>query len=204
MTITAKKKISLTLSSKLDSCNRQHRIDVDDLVGLFNECFVKTERTELCHGAEEPIYLPSDDQCSLARVVSTLDYFSSALHEVSHWCIAGEKRRTLIDYGYWYEPDGRDEATQALFEKVEVKPQALEWIFSKACGVNFRLSVDNVALPELKPSAFFIDAVTQQANRYLEQGMPARGRVFMEALVAFYGTQESFSQKPLFAASMLD
>lgn len=204
MTIAAKKNISLTLSSKLDSCNCQHRIDVDDLVGLFNECFVKTERTELCHGAEEPIYLPADDQRSLAQVVSTLDYFSSALHEVSHWCIAGETRRTLIDYGYWYEPDGRDEATQTLFEKVEVKPQALEWIFSKACGVNFRLSVDNVALPELKPSAFFIDAVTQQANRYLEQGMPTRGRVFLEALVAFYGTQESFSQKPMFAASMLD
>jgi elongation factor P hydroxylase len=204
MTIAAKKNISLTLSSELDSCNRQHRIDVDDLVSLFNECFVKTERTELCHGAEEPIYLPADDQRSLAQVVATLDYFSSALHEVSHWCIAGETRRTLIDYGYWYEPDGRDEATQTLFEKVEVKPQALEWIFSKACGVNFRLSVDNVALPELKPSAFFIDAVTEQANRYLEQGMPTRGRVFMEALVAFYGTQESFSQKPMFAASMLD
>ncbi len=176
---------------------------VQDLVRLFNDAFVVAEKTELVSGGEEPIYLPPVSSDALAKIVSTSDYFSSALHEVSHWCIAGEKRRKQVDYGYWYEPDGRDIATQALFEKVEVKPQALEWIFSKACGVKFRLSVDNVALPELTPSPTFIEAVVRQANLYISQGMPARGQMFVNALVAFYGTEQCFIEKPVFTASRL-
>ena len=50
-----------------------------------------------------------------------------------------------MDYGYWYQPDGRDEQTQAEFEKVEVKPQALEWIFTQSLGQEFFLSTDNLS-----------------------------------------------------------
>lgn len=60
------------------------------------------------------------------------------MHELAHWCIAGPERRLLADYGYWYEPDGRTEQIQAEFEKVEVKPQAVEWILSASCGFPFK------------------------------------------------------------------
>ncbi len=38
----------------------------------------------------------------------------------------------LPDLGYWYAPDGRIEEQQALFEQVEIKPQAIEWLFAKS------------------------------------------------------------------------
>ncbi len=57
-------------------------------------------------------------------VSSSRTVFASALHEISHWCIAGKARRELVDFGYWYCPDGRDAMTQSQFEDVEVKPQA--------------------------------------------------------------------------------
>lgn len=44
----------------------------------------------------------------------------------------GEKRRQLVDFGYWYAPDGRSAEQQELFQAVEVKPQAMEWILSPA------------------------------------------------------------------------
>ncbi len=40
------------------------------------------------------------------------DFFASALHEISHWCVAGKARREQVDFGYWYCPDGRDAMTQ--------------------------------------------------------------------------------------------
>src|SRR3546814_2809228 len=49
---------------------------------------------------------------------------------VAHWCLAGAARRRQDDYGYWYAADGRDLEQQHLFEQVEVKPQALELLFS--------------------------------------------------------------------------
>ncbi|WP_417667272.1 elongation factor P hydroxylase, partial [Pseudidiomarina sp.] len=46
-------------------------------------------------------------------------YVVMRLLEMSHWCIAGEKRRQLEDYGYWYLPDGRDAQQQHAFEQAE-------------------------------------------------------------------------------------
>lgn len=166
----------------------EHR--VEDLEQVFNACFQTTWQTRLVSGALEPIYRPAEHGQELAEIHSTRDYFSSALHEIAHWCIAGPERLKLEDYGYWYEPDGRNEATQRLFEKVEYKPQALEWVFTKACQARFRLSVDNVGQPELKPSESFIEAVTQQARIYAASGLPERARIFVEALKAHYRTDE--------------
>ena len=56
----------------------------------------------------------------------------------------GKERRKLEDFGYWYEPDGRSEARQRDFEKVEVKPQALEWILATAAGFRYFASADNL------------------------------------------------------------
>src|SRR5690606_39383874 len=56
-------------------------------------------------------YLPASEPDGLARVVFAHGFFASALHEIAHWCIAGDYRRTLHDYGYWYCPDGRTPVT---------------------------------------------------------------------------------------------
>ena len=162
---------------------------IADLEMLFNQCFEHSENTILLSGADEPLYLPVGENGKPAEIHARSDYFASALHEISHWCIAGSERRKQVDFGYWYEPDGRDEAKQAEFERVEVKPQALEWLFSEACGFPFRLSADNVAQPELRPSRQFALAVLDQAKRYLEGELNERARVFLEALQTHYGME---------------
>ena len=163
-----------------------------DLVALFNTLFVDTSKTELVAGGDEPIYLPATDVKPLHRIVFTRDYFSSALHEISHWCVAGAKRRQQVDFGYWYEPDGRSLQQQKAFEVVEVKPQALEWIFSVAAGIEFRVSVDNLHVEEYD-SSVFTEQVRQQVRRYLTNGLPDRAQHFVQALVIYYQQQQAFA-----------
>lgn len=96
-------------------------------------------------GFDEPEYIPGNAS-QPASIRYRFDYVQSALHEVAHWCVAGEARRKLHDYGYWYAPDGRNAAQQAKFYEVESRPQALEWLFSSAAGISFRPSLDNLSL----------------------------------------------------------
>ena len=85
------------------------------------------------------------------------------------------------DYGYWYAPDGRTAEQQAEFFKVEVKPQALEWIFCVTAGMGFRLSVDNLSgeALDIKP---FAEAVFAQLGRYIEEGVPSRAGEWINEL----------------------
>lgn len=126
------------------------------------------------------------------RVIFTRDYFASALHEVAHWCIAGPERRQQLDYGYWYAPDGRDPQQQCEFEQVEVKPQALEWIFSRAAGFRFRLSADNLD-GSGGVSETFRRSVWQQARIYSERGMPSRAAQFRASLAATFGIADAMA-----------
>lgn len=163
--------------------------DVANLITLFNDCFKHTENTILVRGEDEPIYLPASDKQPHNQIVFAHGYFSSALHEISHWCIAGGARRKLVDFGYWYEPDGRSVEQQQAFEQVEIKPQALEWIFSVAAGVKFNISADNLG-GEVSPTAeTFKLNVRNQAALYLEHGLPKNARQFTEILVSYYGTE---------------
>lgn len=164
----------------------------NDLIMLFNDLFRERYRTILVRGGDEPEYLPADQPDGLARVVFAHGYYASALHEISHWCIAGEYRRTLHDYGYWYCPDGRTQAQQRAFEQVEIKPQAQEWLFSVAAGFRFHISVDNLSGGGACDEARFRQNVLAQAKRYLETGLPPRGQQFFDALLEFYGTGEGF------------
>lgn len=168
--------------------NYQTEPDVSILEVLFNDLFCDSEDTILCSGADEPLYQPASHTGSHCKIHSTKDYFRSALHEISHWCIAGNERRLLEDFGYWYEPDGRTAEQQRLFEKVEIKPQAMEWIFTEACRVKFRLSVDNVTNPDAGASDQFIADVVDQAQRYLKFGLPSRAKVFCECLMNHFET----------------
>lgn len=114
----------------------------DWLIHVFNVVFAH-HHTILVRGQHEPEYFPAQHD-QPAKIVFAHGYFASALHEISHWCIAGAARRKLPDLGYWYAPDGRNAEQQALFEQVEVKPQALEWLLSAACLREFRVSLDNL------------------------------------------------------------
>ncbi len=160
---------------------------VGDLVAVFDALFSRTENTRLVAGGEEPVYLPADASCAYHRIVFTRDYFASALHEVAHWCIAGSERRQRLDYGYWYAPDGRDAARQRAFEQVEVRPQALEWLFANACGARFRVSVDNIDGEDTDPTPFRC-AVYRQVRAYCAGGIPPRAQLFRDALARDYGT----------------
>ncbi|QSP93586.1 elongation factor P hydroxylase [Marinobacter salinisoli] len=163
----------------------------NDLIMLFNDVFRERYRTILVKGSYEPEYIPAQSPEAFARIVFAHGYFSSALHEISHWCIAGAHRRTLHDYGYWYCPDGRTAEQQHAFEQVEVKPQAIEWLFALAAGARFHISVDNLSGDGASDEAGFRQKVRAQAERYLFQGLPERANEFFNALQSFYGTRES-------------
>ncbi|MEG0489084.1 MAG: elongation factor P hydroxylase [Acinetobacter sp.] len=142
---------------------------VDWLILHFNQWFSHLN-VELVRGEFEPEYFPALDQAP-ARIQFAHGFFNSALHEISHWSIAGEKRRLLPDLGYWYAPDGRTAEQQALFEQVEIKPQAIEWLFSKAFGRKFRVSLDNLT-GEGGDGSTFKDNVYAQLQKYLSGEIP--------------------------------
>ena len=167
-------------------------IDSEILIVLFNKCFSQTMNTQLLGGGEEPEYIPADESCDYHRIIFTRDYVASALHEIAHWCVAGANRRLQRDYGYWYEPDGRNELQQAAFEQVEIKPQALEWIFSVACGQCFRVSADNLA-SNAAPSDTFKQAITQQVHDYCKHGVNDRAKRWIEVLSAYSNRDDIYT-----------
>lgn len=156
-----------------------------DLITIFDDCFAFKYNTRLIKGDDEPVYLPADGERSYHAIFFAHGFFSSALHECSHWMIAGEERRKLVDFGYWYMPDGRSAEQQALFQHVEVKPQAMEWIFSRAAGHKFRVSIDNLNGAESDTDAFK-NAVYLQILHYCQHGLPQRAHQFRTALCSFY------------------
>jgi len=149
---------------------------LDKLLYVFHQQFERLYNTRLVGGGAEPLYRPGVEGRP-CEIVFTRDYFSSAMHEVAHWCIAGKERRQRVDYGYWYRPDGRTAAQQRKFEQVEVKPQALERIFSFASGHTFRVSADNLH-GDVGASTEFVDAVHRQTIAYCEAGLPERAKSF--------------------------
>ena len=158
-----------------------------DLITIFNHCFAVEYNTRLIKGEAEPLYLPANDARPYHAIYFAHGFFSSALHECSHWLLAGEARRQREDFGYWYVPDGRTVAEQAQFMRVEVKPQAMEWVLSAATGHRFRVSIDNLNGVELDVTSFK-HAVYQQVKKYCEQGLPIRANTFRTALCHFYDT----------------
>lgn len=158
--------------------------NADDLIRLFNQTF-KDYKTVLVRGDDEPLYQPSQKIGVPHQIIFAHGFYASALHEIAHWCIAGAKRRELVDFGYWYEPDGRSAAQQKEFEVVEVKPQAVEWALSLSAGFNFRVSVDNLGGESVDWRAFQRKVFSQLVS-YHEQGFPARAQCFMDVLSDFY------------------
>ena len=170
--------------------------DAADLIVLFNATFGLAENTLLVRNAsfpfddgpddnaEEPVYLPEDAECPRNRIVFAHGFFASALHEIAHWCLAGAGRRQFVDYGYWYSPT-RGSESQAKFERVEAKPQAIEWAFSIAAGFPFDVSADNLSGIEIDRAAFR-RKVHAELQRFAHNGFPARAQQFINVLCRHY------------------
>lgn len=175
------------------------------LESVFAACFLEQENTRLIGGAAEPLYQPSTRDGTPHLLYYREDFFASALHEIAHWCIAGRERRQLLDFGYWYAPEGRNKRQQEAFEAVEVEPQALEWFFSLACGYPFRVSVDNLdpvtgALPDTRD---FRRRVAARARQWQWDGLPRRAAIFFRALALEFGTGLQAGQA-VFEAGSID
>ncbi|BCB07405.1 elongation factor P hydroxylase [Vreelandella venusta] len=172
----------------------QERWTLHDIMTLFDGVFLARYQTRLIKGGDEPLYRPATSETPYHQVIFARGFFASALHEISHWCIAGEKRRQLEDYGYWYLPDGRDAQQQHAFEQAEIAPQALEKLFTHACGRTFHVSVDNLGGDVEVDRDAFADKVDARAARYLAEGLPLRANAFLIALTRYYQHQDTLVQ----------
>lgn len=152
-----------------------------DWLDALNDTVLYRYRTRIVGGFAEPFYKAATDD-AFAEIRYTHDYQRSALHELAHWCVAGEQRRGQDDYGYWYAPDGRDNTQQQLFFQVEVRPQAIEKHFCSALGVPFAVSVDNLGSPDVAGVSEFSTAVDERFTHYSEHGLPARAGVIYQCL----------------------
>ncbi len=163
------------------------RHQYQDLIQLFHDTFFNQYNTRLIKGGDEPLYLPASEHCGYHQVIFARGYYASAFHEIAHWCQAGDARRLLEDFGYWYIPDGRNEQQQRKFEQVEVIPQAIEWAFNVAANKKFHVSSDNLDGFQADTDGFK-KKVFQQVKIFLKQGFPSRANQFIEALAQFYNT----------------
>lgn len=183
----------------LSTCNKQTLVNIadslalvfqdneaiatDTLTTLFNQLFAH-QNVELVRGMGEPEYFPASD-LNPARIEFAHGFFASALHEVSHWCIAGTARRQLSDFGYWYAPDGRTASQQQAFERVEIKPQAIECLLTLACGRKFQVSQDNLFADFDTSASTFTSDVYAQVKSYLEhpQTLPSDAKTLLWVLL---------------------
>ena len=151
---------------------------LDQIIQTFDSEFAPLN-TRLVGGYTEPFYLAGPP----SEIRFREDFVRSALHEVAHWCVAGAERRKQDDFGYWYCPDGRDQAQQQAFEQVEIRPQAIEAEFCQALGIPFSPSQDNLNGDVLPDPAFehAINALRQ--TWHADQAKPpARALQFIRRL----------------------
>ena len=141
---------------------------------LFSKEFENGFSTKLVGGADEPLYLPKNESNTSALLLFRSNFLSSALH-----------------FGYWYSPDGRSEIEQEAFEFFEVKPQALEWMFSKACNHSFTISLDNLSITNsvCECHIFFNFIIDQIADWCASDTLPPRGLKFLNALSSYFHTE---------------
>lgn len=180
------------------------RWTLDDVITLFDGVFAERYRTRLTPGGDEPLYQPASGDADYHQVIFAHGFYASALHEISHWCIAGERRRQLEDYGYWYLPDGRDAQQQNAFEAAELAPQALELLFCEASERPFHVSVDNLGGEVEVDRKNFTDKVLSRAQRYRDEGLPRRAAAFQVTLQDYYQKKTTLDQACRAGQALLD
>ena len=147
-----------------------------DICHVFAVCFAETHRTRLCGGANEPRYLPPAGP-RWGELRYREDFAASALHETAHWCIAGERRRLLEDFGYSYIPPPRTLAQQQAFFDQELRTQSLEAVFAEAAGVVFHPSADQIGA-ELTPFTRALEDSRSATLRWLQSPAGRRAGQF--------------------------
>ena len=75
----------------------EHKLE--DIIAIFNQCFEEEYNTRLVKGGDEPIYIPANDEVPYNAIYFARGFYSSALHEIAHWLVAGKERRKLEDFG---------------------------------------------------------------------------------------------------------
>ncbi len=157
----------------------------DQIAELFNSVFAGKYNTVLCGGATEPLYLPGSEETGIpSRLCFSHDYPRSALHEISHWCIAGAKRRKLPDFGYVYVPPPRATAEQKRFFELELKAQTLEYIFCEAVDIRFSPSADNLMVT-METLTRFMQSIIELSVKWKCKGLAGDAGLFLQALHAF-------------------
>jgi len=160
------------------------------------ELTADAENDNAVHGVSHAGSAASDNDkkqagsCANHTLFYREDFYASALHEISHWCIAGCNRRKLLDFGYWYITEGRNKTAQQKFYAVEQKPQAIEYLFSIAAGYPFSVSADNPG--QGCDNNDFWQQVNEQAVTYCKVGMPLRAKHFCQMLLEFYQPNVEF------------
>lgn len=155
-------------------------IELTELLKLLNQNYLNQFDTKIIGGFDEPFYKAHTEQ-QPAQIQFSHDYIRSALHELAHWCVAGNQRRKRDDYGYWYAADGRNQQQQNEFFKVEIKPQAIEWSFSIVLGIHFESSVDNLGA-QVQGIDEFNDKLKKQLSEYTKKGFPKRTHEILSLL----------------------
>lgn len=166
---------------------------VAEICDVFTACFLTSHRTCLRGDVDEPLYSPAANSEEPHIIFFRSDFVASALHEVSHWCIAGPSRREQEDFGYWYDLD-RDIERQAEFERFEARPQGLEWVFSVAAGLSFRVSCDNFDDQALNVDRFR-GQVRSAALEWVRGGLTPRAEKFAQGLMAQSGVTDPYNEK---------
>lgn len=150
-----------------------HTLNPDDPLLLeLNAHLGKYFNTRLKGGFSEPFYRAPKAE-HIGELQFRENFLRSALHELSHWCIAGKERREMDDFGYWYSEDGRSQDEQNAFYQSEVKPQAIEKHFCEALFIPFEVSADNLD-GKVVGIEDFQAAVDAQYRVYLRDGFPPR------------------------------
>ena len=165
-------------------------ITLPELLQLLNENYLNRYNTCIIGGYTEPFYRAAKDG-KMAQIQFSHDYIRSALHELSHWCVAGVERRKRDDFGYWYAADGRNQQQQNEFFKVEVMPQTIEWALSLVCGVAFEASVDNLH-NQVQGTDVFIENLGLKMREFLHAGFPKRVADIIILLAKYQGLEQPF------------
>ncbi len=171
------------LTSRLITCR--------ELETVFNALSADVHRTRLIGCEGDPFYAACNENRRLAEIRYVKDSLPSALHELAHWCVAGPERRAVDDYGYWYNPDGRSKEEQRVFEGLEVKPQAVEWLLSVAVGRPFIVSCDNLR-GEPYDLGTFRRRIRHQAISYLENPRSKRFDDLLQTLIKVSERQQAW------------
>jgi elongation factor P hydroxylase len=159
---------SISISTRAESLGADAVIPLAMIIDIFHETYghmAVLKQTDV-----EPLYDPNHNPPAIYFMRASLP---SLLHELSHWCVASGNRLKLVDYGYWYEPDGRSPHRQAEFESFEARPQAIELLLSVAIGRDFVVSFDNLSAGSACRDRL-VAKILKFAHDFIDCGLPPR------------------------------